>query len=152
MFRGIANLSVDAKGRIAVPKVHRERLEADGISDLMVTIDEDQCLLIYPVNEWQIVEKQLMALPNTDEYNRTLQRHYIGHATEVDLDGNGRILLPAPLRMYAAIDKKAVMLGQGNKLELWSEEVWAAVSGGHPTLLKERPVGERSEQVRNLSI
>ena len=152
MFRGIANLSVDAKGRVAVPKIHRERLVAQGSTNLVVTTDLDQCLLVYPLDEWEVVEEKIRILPNTDEYNRALQRHYIGHAFELEMDGNGRILLPALLREYAEIDKKAIMLGQGKKLELWSEAIWNDVSSMHPKLLTGRKLEDRSEQVRKLSI
>jgi len=152
MFRGIANLSVDAKGRVAVPKVHRDRLEADNITELMVTIDPDRCLLIFAMDRWRELEQTIMSLPNTSAYNRGLQRTYVGHATELELDGNGRVLIPAALRDYAEIKKKAVMLGQGHKLELWSEEVWLDKSSAYPAMLTDTPPESRSEEARNLSI
>ncbi|MBX2886087.1 MAG: division/cell wall cluster transcriptional repressor MraZ [Granulosicoccus sp.] len=152
MFRGIANLSVDAKGRVAVPKIHRDRLEADNITELMATIDPDRCLLIYAMEKWRELELKIMSLPNTDPYNRGLQRTFVGHATELELDGNGRVLIPAALRDYAGIQKKAVMLGQGHKLELWSEEVWTEKSSAYPAMLADTAPESLSEEVRNLSI
>lgn len=152
MFRGIANLSVDVKGRIAVPKVHRERLEGDKATDLMITIDRDKCLLIYPMEAWLVFEEKIMSLPNSTDYNRGLQRTYIGYASEVELDSNGRILIPGALRDFAEIDKKAVMLGQGQKLELWSEEIWSKKSSTYPDLLSDATLESMTEEVKNLSI
>ena len=152
MFRGIANLSVDAKGRIAVPKIHRDRLEAENVTELMATIDPDRCLLIYAMEHWREFENTIMSLPNADPYNRVLQRYYVGHATELELDSNGRILIPAVLRDYAAIEKKAVMLGQGQKLELWSDEVWQEKSQAFPDVLANTALESLSDAVRNLSI
>ena len=151
-FRGIANLSVDAKGRIAVPKVHRGKLEAEEISELMITVDPDKCLLIYPMESWEVFEKEIMELPNKDPLNRGLQRTYVGYATEAELDSNGRILLPAMLRSYAGINKKAVMIGQGQKLELWSEEAWQLKSSSYPQMLSGATPESLSEEVKNLSI
>lgn len=152
MFRGIANLSVDAKGRIAMPKVHRDRLEVEQVTELMMTIDRDKCLLIYPMAAWLVFEKKIMDLPNTTDYNRGLQRTYVGHATEIELDANGRLLIPSALREFAQIEKKAVMLGQGNKLELWSEESWANKSSIYPDLLSDTSLETMTEEVKNLSI
>lgn len=152
MFRGIANLSVDAKGRVAIPKMHRDRMDAEGNRDLVLTIDPDYCLLLYPADVFRVLAKQIMELPNTDPYNRGLQRTYVGHAIDVDIDGNGRILIPATLRDYAGIERKAVMLGQGNKLELWSEENWESRFSSYPSMLNDTPREGLSEAVRNLSI
>lgn len=152
MFRGIANLSVDAKGRVAVPKIHRDRLEADNITELIATIDRDHCLLIYAKEKFQELEEKIMSLPNTDAYARVLQRTFVGHAIELELDGNGRVLIPAALRDYAGIQKKAVMLGQGHKLELWSEEIWIEKSSAYPSMLADAAPESLSEEVRNLSI
>jgi len=137
MFRGIANLS---------------GLEADKVAELMMTIDRDKCLLIYPMSAWLVFEEKIMSLPNTTDYNRGLQRTYIGYATEIELDSNGRILIPSALREFAQIDKKAVMLGQGAKLELWSEEFWSEKSSIYPDLLSDSSLEMMTEEVKNLSI
>lgn len=152
MFRGIANISVDAKGRVAIPKMHRTRLEADGASELMVTAGPDRCLLVYPMEHWLPVEQQIMGLPNTNPTNRRMQRMYVGHATEIEIDSHGRILLPALLRSYASIGKKALMIGQGKKLELWGEEVWNDKSTTWPEELADLDVDELSEEARELSL
>ncbi|MCK5396532.1 MAG: division/cell wall cluster transcriptional repressor MraZ [Gammaproteobacteria bacterium] len=124
-FRGINNIAVDAKGRMALPARYRERLlEACG-GRLIVTVDQDHCLLVYPLPEWEIIEEKLNNLPSLNKQSRLLQRLLIGHATDLEMDGQGRILLPAMLREYAGLKKKAVLIGQGKKLEIWDEDTWA---------------------------
>ena len=124
MFRGINSVNLDAKGRMALPSRHREPLAAsDG--HLIVTIDSrERCLLLYPLSEWVAVQARLEALSNMKRSARVLQRLLIGHATDVELDTNGRVLLPPMLREFAGLSKKLVLLGQGNKIEIWSEELW----------------------------
>lgn len=123
-FRGINNISVDTKGRMAMPARYRERL-LDGCGGrLVVTVDRDHCLLVYPLPEWEIIESKLIALPSLNKQARLLQRLLIGHATELEMDGQGRILLPAMLRDFAGLKKKAVLIGQGKKLEIWDEDTW----------------------------
>jgi len=92
---------------------------------LVVTVDRDHCLLLYPLPEWEILERKLVKLPSLNKQARRLQRLLIGHATEMELDGNGRILLPPPLRDFAELDKRIVLIGQGNKFEIWNEAQWA---------------------------
>ena len=116
-FRGINNISVDAKGRMAMPARYRERLLESCGGRLVVTVDRDHCLLVYPLPEWEIIEEKLIALPSLNKQARLLQRLIIGYATELEMDGQGRILLPAMLREYAGLNKKAVLIGQGKKLK-----------------------------------
>ncbi len=123
-FRGINNISVDAKGRMAMPARYRERLLELCGGRLVVTVDRDHCLLVYPLPEWEIIEAKLNELPSLNKQARLLQRLLIGYATELELDGQGRILLPARLREFANLQKKAVLIGQGKKLEIWDEETW----------------------------
>ena len=123
-FRGINNISVDAKGRMAMPARYRERLLEVCGGRLVVTVDRDHCLLVYPLPEWEIIEAKLNELPSLNKQARLLQRLLIGYATELELDGQGRILLPARLREFANLQKKAVLIGQGKKLEIWDEETW----------------------------
>jgi MraZ protein len=92
----------------------------------VITVDRDQCLLLYPLPEWEEIERKLVKLPSFNPQARRLQRLLIGHATEVELDGSGRILLPPPLREFAGLDKGVVMIGQGNKFEIWDETRWGA--------------------------
>jgi len=124
-FRGVSNLNLDAKGRIVLPARYRERLVEFCRSQLIVTIDTDQpCLLIYPLPEWELIEEKIEALPSFNPTTRRIQRLLIGHATEVEVDANGRMLLSTPLRDYAQLGKKIVLIGQGKKFELWDESLW----------------------------
>lgn len=94
---------------------------------VVITVDHtDRCLLVYPMDQWVKVEKTLMSLPNMNRRVRNMQRLILGHAAELELDAQGRVLLPAPLREYAGLDKKAVLVGQANKLELWDADSWEA--------------------------
>lgn len=124
LFRGVHKLNLDAKGRLAIPTRYREPLHEQCNGALVVTVDLDQCLLLYPFPEWVEIERKLMKLPTLDPKVRRLQRLLIGHAAECDLDGSGRILLPPPLREFARLDKRVVLVGQGNKFELWEEVTW----------------------------
>ena len=127
MLRGVHSLALDAKGRIAVPSRYRAALEAAASNQLVVTIDtESKCLLIYPLPEWEVVQEKISALSSFNKAARRIQRLLIGHATDVDIDSAGRLLIAGPLRDYAQLDKKVVLLGQGNKFELWSEPLWEA--------------------------
>ena len=125
MFRGVNTLTLDAKGRMAMPTRYRDRLMSHCDGQLVVTVDRDHCLLLYPLPEWEVLERKLIKLPSLNKQARRLQRLLIGHATEMELDGNGRILLPPPLREFAELDKRIVLIGQGNKFEIWNEAQWA---------------------------
>ena len=127
MFRGISKASLDDRGRFAMPARFRDGLRARSDSKLVITIDrQDKCLLLYPDNEWLAVEKRLERLSNLNPAVRQLQRMLMGFAIDVELDGNGRVLIPPILRDYAGIDKAVMVMGQSNKLELWSEDVLQA--------------------------
>ena len=124
MFRGVNTLNLDAKGRMAMPAKYRDRLMASCDGQLVMTVDRDHCLLLYPLPEWEEIERKLVKLPCLNKQARRLQRLLIGHATECELDSHGRILLPPPLREFAGVEKKVVLIGQGNKFELWNEQAW----------------------------
>lgn len=126
MLRGVTNLNLDQKGRMAIPSRYRPFLTDACDGHLVVTVDKGQCLLVYPLPEWEEIERKLVKLPSFNKQARLLQRLLIGHATEVDMDGNGRVLVPPALRKYAGMDKEIVLIGQGNKFELWDEQVWNA--------------------------
>lgn len=127
MFRGINAVTIDTKGRLAIPTRYRDALTTQDAGALVVTIDtEETCLLMYQAVQWQEIESKLQKLPSFNPAARRIQRLLIGHATEIELDANGRILLPPMLRDYARLDKKVVMIGQGNKFELWDEGLWEA--------------------------
>jgi MraZ protein len=124
MFRGANKLTLDAKGRLAMPTRYRERLQESCGGKLVVTVDKDQCLLIYPFPDWEDIERKLMKLPSLNVQARRLQRLMVGHATELDLDGNGRILLPPSLREYGLLSRDVMLIGQGLRFELWDETRW----------------------------
>ena len=125
MFRGLNTVNLDAKGRLAVPMKYRQLLVDLCAGRLVATIDtEERCLLIYPVEEWEIIQAKIEALPSFNPSARRIQRLLIGHATDIELDANGRILLSQPLREYAQLEKETILLGQGKKLELWSKDLW----------------------------
>ena len=125
MFRGVNNINIDAKGRIAIPIRYREQLLSHCGGEMVVTIEtEERCLLIYPQPDWDDIQRKVEALPSFNVAARRVQRLLIGHATDIQMDNSGRLLLTNPLRDYAQLDKKGVLLGQGRKLELWDENAW----------------------------
>lgn len=124
MFRGVSPINVDAKGRMAIPAKYRERLQTQCEGRLVLTVDFGGCLMLFPEGEWEQLEQKLAKLPDLNPQARSLKRLLLGYASECDLDGSGRILLPAVLREYAKLDKRVVLVGQGNKFEIWDEETW----------------------------
>lgn len=126
MFRGLHRLSLDNKGRLSIPAVYRQRLLEASDGRMVLTVDRDRCLLLYPLNTWEDIERKLIQLSSTNKRARALKRLLLGHAEESCLDAGGRILLPEPLREFASLEKRVVLLGQGNKFEIWNEEGWQA--------------------------
>jgi len=124
MFRGVNALNLDSKGRLAIPTRYREMLARHCDGHMVVTVDRDHCLLLYPLSDWEEIERKLVKLPSFNEQARRLQRLLIGHATECELDASGRILLPPPLREFASLEKAVVLIGQGHKFEIWDEATW----------------------------
>jgi MraZ protein len=124
MFRGANKLTLDAKGRLVMPTRYRERLNERCAGKLVVTVDKDQCLLIYPLPDWEEIERKLMRLPTLNAQARRLQRLMVGHATDLEIDGHGRVLLPPKLREFAALTRDAMLIGQGARFELWDEARW----------------------------
>ena len=124
VFRGATKVSLDAKGRMAIPTRYRERLAARCDGQIIVTVDKDHCLLVYPMPDWEELERKLVRLPSMNKAARRIVRIMVGYATEVDMDGSGRILVSKELREFASLDKQAMLIGQGNKFELWDEATW----------------------------
>ena len=154
VFRGISNLNVDSKGRIAIPTKYRNEIKSDQSEyegQMVLTVDHaDRCLVLYPMEDWLGTEEKLMSMPNLDGDVRMMKRLILGHATDVDMDGQGRIMLPALLREYANMSKKLVMIGQGNKFELWDEESW---NDGCDVMIKAAPINiQNNEELKKLSI
>ncbi len=153
MFRGINGINIDTKGRIAMPTKYRDRLQLDSKSSVVLTIDtEERCLLLYPLPEWEEIERKIAALPSFNPAARRIQRLLIGHATDVEMDAQGRILLPPLLREYAGLNKRAVLVGQGKKFELWDETHW---TNSRDHWLEEESNGSNSglpDEVKSISL
>ena len=125
MFRGLNAINIDDKGRILIPKRHRELLLEHASDQVVITIDtESPCLLLYPAPIWQTIEVKLSELPSMHPAVKRIQRLLIGHATDLIVDKQGRILLPPLLREYASLDKAMMWVGQGHKIELWGQNEW----------------------------
>ena len=124
MFRGVTQLSLDAKGRLAIPARYRSELMSTCSGHLIVTVDPSKCLLIYPQPAWEPIEQKLNNLSSFNPKIRSLQRLLVGNASDVEMDTTGRILVSPPLRQFAGLSKDVVLVGQGAKFELWDEEQW----------------------------
>jgi len=128
MFRGVSALNLDSKGRLAIPTKYREALQRQSDGRVVVTVNnakkDERCLWLYPLPEWEEIERRLVALPSMGDAQQRLKRILIGHATDAEIDANGRVLLSQPLREFAGLDKRVVLIGQGNKFEVWNEERW----------------------------
>ncbi|WP_439859595.1 division/cell wall cluster transcriptional repressor MraZ [Pseudomonas sp. MBLB4136] len=149
MFRGANAISLDAKGRLAMPSRYRDELVSRCSGQLIVTIDAiDPCLCVYPLPEWELIEKKLRELASFREENRRLQRMLIGNAVDLELDASGRFLVPPRLREYAGLDKRAMLVGQLNKFQLWDEDAWNAVADADLAAIKQP--GALSDDLRDL--
>lgn len=123
MLNGVSKLNLDAKGRLAIPSRYRERLMEDCNGRLVVTLDQERRVVIYPYNEWKEVEAKLVKL-SISKAAVKLKRLILGHAEECDMDKNGRINLPSYLREKNNLTRQIVLVGIGNKFEVWNEESW----------------------------
>ena len=152
MFRGFSSVSIDSKGRLAVPSRFRERLVEIAGGCLVQTLNPlDRCLWLYPLNEWEVIEGKLAALSDFDRQSRRTKQMMRGYATDSQLDGQGRILIPQELRAYASLDKQAVILGQGNKFEVWDLDSWEAQRDQWLDQVGDEN-GETSEALKPLSL
>lgn len=109
---------------MAVPTRYRAELGDCCDNQIVITVGLDKCLLVYPLPEFEEIERKLVKLPALNKKAKRLQRLLIGHATECEMDGQGRFLIPEPLRRFAGLDKRVVLIGQGNKFEVWDEDGW----------------------------
>lgn len=120
-------MNLDAKGRLAVPARYRDTLVQQYDGRIVITINpERRCLWLYPLDIWQDIEDKLVRLPSMPEGNQRLKRLLIGYATDCEVDGNGRVLVPPPLREFGELNKRVMLVGLGNKFEIWDEEQWNA--------------------------
>lgn len=110
---------------MALPTRLRDTLQQAGLGNVVLTIDiREKCLMLYPLPEWEKVQATLTGLANVRSEIRTVQRLLIGHATDLELDTQGRVIIPKLLRDFAGLEKKLILLGQGNKIEIWNEALW----------------------------
>ena len=120
MFMGEYSHNIDTKGRIIVPSKFREGLG----ERFVITRGLDQCLFAYPMNEWRTLEEKLKKLPLTKKDARAFTRFFFSGAVECELDKQGRINIPAPLRKYAAMEKECAVIGVSNRVEFWDASNW----------------------------
>jgi MraZ protein len=125
MFRGASKITLDSKGRMAIPTRYRDEIQSRSSGCLVATIDRDDCILLYPLPDWEDMERRLMRLPGNKPAIRAYQRRIVGHASEMEMDSHGRILIAKELRDFAGLDRQAMLIGQGNKFELWDESRWS---------------------------
>jgi MraZ protein len=125
MFKGTFSHRIDAKGRVPVPAAFRRQL-AHGQADRVIVTLLDQCLAVYPVEEWERLEEQLRGLPAFSRPAKALTRLLMSRAVECELDVQGRILLPGHLRKAAGLGRETVIVGVLNRFEIWSPEAWTA--------------------------
>jgi len=131
VFRGVSSINLDAKGRIAIPTRYRAELQDSCECQMVVTVAVDDkcigekgCLWLYPVPEWEKLELTVSKLPTLNKMAGKLKRFLIGNASECEMDGQGRLLLPEKLRKFAGMEKRIVLVGQLNKFEIWNESAW----------------------------
>jgi len=119
---------------------------------MVITIEatDGECLVIYPLNEYEEIQRKVEALPSYSAISKRLKGLFIGHATDVELDSSGRILVPPTLRSYVGLEKKVVLVGQGKKFELWDEDAWNAM---RESWLNQEPSEEEiPEEIKGLSL
>jgi MraZ protein len=133
VYRGANVLNLDAKGRMAMPAKYRDQLTASCDGRLVVTVNRDRCLLLYPLPVWEEIEAQLNRLPGLDPNVRRLQRNLMGRSEDLELDAQGRIRLPPALREFADLHKRVALVGLGKKFEVWNEEAWQQQQDGPGT-------------------
>lgn len=155
MFLGVSTLNLDAKGRLAIPAKHRDALAECCASRLVITVSPfaaDRCIWVYPENEWHPVARQLVSLPAVDPKAQAMKRLMLGYAAEVELDGQGRILLTNEHRTYAGLDKRVALVGQVNKFEIWAEDAWHAGCPVWKTQVAAEDGAGLSEQLRGIAL
>ena len=138
MFTGASNLSIDAKGRMAIPTRYRDAL---GVN-LVLTADPIGCLLLFAADAWQPFEARVSALPNMNPRIKAMQRMWLGYKSDCEVDGAGRVVLTPEMRDYAKLDRKVQMIGQGDRFELWSERGWQDVIELAQRAMREDPPAE----------
>jgi MraZ protein len=122
MFIGEYTISMDAKGRINIPAKFRSLLNSQAV----ITRGFEQCLFLYTRDEWEKIASKLGTLPLTKSNSRAVARFMLAGAFDVELDGQGRIVVPDYLRKFAKLTKKVIVVGLYSRIEIWDEESWQA--------------------------
>lgn len=120
MFKGTFFHNIDSKGRMIVPAKYRELLG----ESFVITLGLDGCLFVLPQDVWDEMEKKLMSLPMSSTNGRKVSRMFLSNALDCEFDKQGRILLPQNLRTYAGLQKDVVLVGVGNRAEIWDKDRW----------------------------
>jgi len=124
MFQGAAALSLDAKGRLAIPARHREALAAASGGLLVLTAHPHRCLLLYPAVDWEPIRDQVLASSSFNLQSAAIKRLLVGNAREETMDSTGRLLVAPELRQFAQLEKQVWLVGQGSHFEIWSDAGW----------------------------
>ncbi len=124
MFQGAAALSLDAKGRLAIPARHRDALAKLAGNELILTAHPHRCLLIYPAPAWAPIRDKVLAGSSLDQHSALLKRLLVGFARDEEMDSAGRVLIAPELRSFAQLEKQVHLVGQGDHFELWSDAGW----------------------------
>ena len=140
MFQGTTALTLDAKGRLAIPARHREALASASGGALVMTAHPHGCLLLFPESTWRPIREQVLKTSSFDRAAAAVKRTLIGYALDMEMDAAGRLLVTPELREHAGIDKSVRFVGMGSHFEIWSDEGWKrqaataldALAGGEP--------------------
>jgi MraZ protein len=124
MFQGATSLSLDAKGRMAIPARHRDALGKAADGRLVLTAHPHRCLLLYPAPDWEPIRAKILAAPSLEAQSAKLRRLLVGFAVDMEMDSAGRVLVTPELRDYARLEKDVWLVGQGSHFELWSDAGW----------------------------
>lgn len=153
MFKGSHPVTIDAKGRFAIPAAYRQSLNDDCGGHMAVTQHWDGCLLVYPYSEYQKFEEALLEQPSMNPDVRWMQRFFLGAAKDVDMDRQGRLLLPSHLRVHARLANKGMLVGMGKLFELWDEQQWLECNARTSQKLAEQAAaGELPEALMGMSL
>lgn len=153
MFRGSSPVTVDTKGRFAIPAGYRQPLRENCGGQMVATQHWDGCLLIYPQPRFQEFEQKLMARGGLDPRVREIQRFFVGNARDLEMDKQGRLSLPGPLREFAGVESGAVLMGMVDYFEFWSEDAWRDRNeASREHLAAQAAAGELPEALQDLAL
>ena len=139
MFQGASAINLDVKGRMSIPARHRDALQTAGVVKVTLTKHPEGCLLLFPQLEWESFRERVAKLPLEANWWR---RIFLGNASELEMDGSGRILISPELRAASGIEREVILLGMGSHLEVWDAKTYAqkeqiAISQGMPEALRQ---------------